>query len=80
MKKRNLIMSNADLADILKLPAEQKLRLAELLWESLAGAPADVPLGEAHIALVAEERAAHRRNPDDVVSLEQALAGIRHQR
>jgi hypothetical protein len=27
-------MSDADLAEILKLPAEEKLRLVELLWEN----------------------------------------------
>jgi putative addiction module component (TIGR02574 family) len=42
-------MSNADVAEILKLPAEERLRLVELVWDSLAAAPADVPLNEAHL-------------------------------
>lgn len=37
-------MSNADVAEILKLPAADRLRLLELIWDSLAAKPTDVPL------------------------------------
>jgi putative addiction module component (TIGR02574 family) len=32
-------MSGADVAEILKLPPEERLRLAEIIWESLAAEP-----------------------------------------
>jgi putative addiction module component (TIGR02574 family) len=47
-------MSDADLAEILKLPAEEKLRLVELLWESLSATPSAIPLGDAHRAAIDE--------------------------
>lgn len=50
-----LFMSDADVAEILKLPTEDKLRLMELLWESLSASPSEVPLGDAHRACNAHE-------------------------
>jgi putative addiction module component (TIGR02574 family) len=70
-------MSDADIAEILKLPAEQRLRLVELIWESLRSTPADLPLSEAHRAALDEELAAHQREPNDVLTLEEVLSGIR---
>ena len=70
-------MSDADVAEILKLPAEERMRLAEIIWASLAADPSAVPLGDAHRALIDQRLAEHERNPDDVVSLEQALAQAR---
>ena len=70
-------MSDADIAEILKLPPEERLRLVELIWESLSAKPAAVPLGDAHRAAIDEELAAHRRNPDDVVTLEEVLSEVR---
>ena len=70
-------MSNTDVAEILKLPAEERLRLVELIWESLVAKPSDVPLSDAHRAVIDERVAAHERNPDDVVSREEVLARAR---
>ena len=70
-------MSDADLAEILKLPAEERLRLVELIWESLAATPSTVPLGDAHRAAIDEELAEHRKSPNDVLTIEQVLAGVR---
>jgi putative addiction module component (TIGR02574 family) len=64
-------MSDADIAEILKLPAEEKLRLVELLWESLSATPSAIPLGDAHRAAVDEALAEHRQNPDDVLTFDQ---------
>ena len=47
-------MSDADVAEILKLPAEERMRLAEIIWTSLASDPASVPLGDAHRAAIDE--------------------------
>ena len=73
-------MSDADVAEILKLPPEERLRLAELIWESLAATPSSVPLGDAHRAAIDEELAEHRRNPNDVLKLEELLSGVRKTR
>lgn len=70
-------MSNADVAEILKLPPEERLRLAEIIWASLACDPASVPLGEAHRSVIDERLAEYERNPDDVVSRKQVLAEAR---
>ena len=70
-------MSDADVAEILKPPAEERMRLAEIIWTSLASDPASVPLGDAHRAAIDEHLAEHERNPDDVVSRDQVLAEAR---
>lgn len=70
-------MSDADVAEILKLPHEERMRIAEIIWASLAADPEIVPLGDAHRALVDEAIAEHERNPDDVISREQVLAEAR---
>jgi putative addiction module component (TIGR02574 family) len=70
-------MSNTDVAEILKLPAADRLRLLELIWDSLATKPAEVPLSDAHRAVIDERVAEHERNPDDVVSREEVLARAR---
>jgi putative addiction module component (TIGR02574 family) len=70
-------MSDADVAEILKLPPEERLRLAEVIWASLAAEPSTVPLGDAHRRMLDERLADHERNPDDVVSKDQVLADAR---
>ena len=70
-------MSDADVAEILKLPAEERMRLAEIIWTSFVSDPASVPLGDAHRAAIDERLAEHERNPDDVVSRDQVLAEAR---
>ena len=40
-------MGKADIAEILKLPIEEKLRLIETIWDSLAANPSAVPLTDA---------------------------------
>ena len=70
-------MSETDVAEILKLPVEERLRLVELIWESLSAAPDAVPLSDAHRAAIDEELADHRRDPNDVLTLEQVLSEVR---
>ena len=48
-------MSDADVAEILKLPTEERLRLVELIWESLSTTPDAVPLSDAHRVAIDEE-------------------------
>jgi putative addiction module component (TIGR02574 family) len=70
-------MSDTDVADILKLSAEERLPLVEIIWASLATDPLSVPLGDAHRAALDESLAEHERNPDDVISLDEVLAEAR---
>lgn len=73
-------MSDSDVAELLKLPAEEKLRLLELLWESLSAGGSALPLSDAHRAAIDEALAEHTKTPDDVLTLEQALSGARRKR
>ena len=70
-------MSDADIAEILKLPAEERLRLLEILWESLSRDASAIPLSDAHRAILDERLAEHERNPDDVVSIDKVIADAR---
>lgn len=70
-------MSDTDVAEILKLPIEERIRLVELIWESIAANPSAVPLSDAHRAAIDEALAEHERNPDDVLTRDQVLAQAR---
>lgn len=70
---QNESVNSRNVDDILKLPAEKRLRLVELIWESLVEGPSDVPLGEGHRAAIDERLAEHERDPDDVVSRKEVL-------
>ena len=73
-------MSDSDVAELLKLPAEEKLRLLELLWESLSASASALPLSDAHRAAIDDALAEHRQAPDDVLTQEQVLSGVRRER
>ena len=70
-------MNGADIADILKLPPEERLRLVELIWESLRSTPNDLPLSDAHRAALDAEITDHQRDPTNVLTLEEVLSGVR---
>ena len=70
-------MSDTDVAEILKLPVEERMRLVELIWESLAADPSALPLSDAHHAVLDERLAEHERNPDDVATRDEILAEAR---
>ena len=70
-------MSDADIDEILQLPVEERLRLVQLIWESVAADPSGVPLGDAHRAAIDERLAEHERSPDDVVTRDEVLAEAR---
>jgi putative addiction module component (TIGR02574 family) len=70
-------MSDSDLAEILKLPAEERIRLVELIWASLVADPSALTLSEAHRAVLDERLLEHERNPDDVATRAEILAEAR---
>ena len=68
----------ANIAEILKLSPEERLRIAEIIWESLTAEPSSVPLTDAHRALIDERSSEHEDDPNDVVSKDQVLKEARH--
>jgi len=70
-------MSETDIAEILKLPAEERLRLIEAIWESLTQEAASVPLGDAHRKELAERLAEDEQFPDDVISRDEVMREAR---
>jgi putative addiction module component (TIGR02574 family) len=70
-------MSDADIAEILQLPVEERLRLVQLIWDSVAADPSTVPLGDAHRAVIDERVAEHEANPGDVATRGEVLAEAR---
>ncbi len=70
-------MSDADVAEILKLSPEERLRIAEIIWESLAADPSSVPLSDAHRRAIDERLSEHERDPNDVVSKDEVLKEAR---
>lgn len=67
-------MSDTVLAEILKLPVEEPLRLVEYIWNSIAANPSAVPIGDAHRAIIDERLAEHVHSPDDVLTRDEVLA------
>lgn len=70
-------MTAGDVNEILRLSVDERLRLLELIWESLSAEPANVPLADAHRAVVEARLAEHERDPNDVVSLAEVLGMAR---
>ena len=70
-------MSEAELAAILGLPIEERLRMVQLIWDSVAARPSDIPLRAAHRAVIDQRLSDLERDPDDVVTREQVLAEAR---
>jgi len=67
---------NAPVVDeILKLSVEERLGIIDLVWESLG--PSVVPIGAAHLKVIEERLAEHRRDPDSTLTLEEVLAEAR---
>ena len=71
------LMSGTDVAQILKLPAQERMRLVELICESLAADPAAMPLGDAQREVIDERLAEHEHNPNDVATRDEILAETR---
>lgn len=71
------VVNDADVAELLKLPIEERLRLVELIWDSIAANPSAVPMSDAHRTAIDEALAEHARNPDDVLTRDQVLARAR---
>ncbi len=67
-------MTETDVAEILKLPVEERMRLVELIWESLAADSPALQLGDAHRAVLDDRLADHERRPDEVTTRDELMA------
>jgi putative addiction module component (TIGR02574 family) len=59
-------MSEIHLADILELPVEERVKLAQAIWDSVAELPDPYPLSDSERELIDRRLEAYRRNPDAV--------------
>jgi putative addiction module component (TIGR02574 family) len=62
--------------DIALLTVAERLELIEELWASLAARPELLPLTPEQLALVAERRAEHERDPESAVPWEVVRAEL----
>jgi putative addiction module component (TIGR02574 family) len=60
--------TTARVEDILKLGVDERLRIVELIWESLVTQPEQVSVTDAQRAVLDERLADHEANPHDVIS------------
>ena len=56
---------SVDISDVLALPVEDRLRLVEEIWDSIAAVPEAVHLTEAQRRELDSRLEAHRRNPGE---------------
>jgi putative addiction module component (TIGR02574 family) len=73
-------VNDAQLAEILKLDVEERLRIIEVIWDSIAAAPATLPLTAADRAELDRRIAEDDADPEDVMSWQQARDLIKRPR
>jgi putative addiction module component (TIGR02574 family) len=56
-------MKNISLADVLELPVEERIRLVEAIWDSIAEVPESVEVTEEQRAELDRRLEAYRANP-----------------
>jgi len=73
-------MNTINVADLLHLSVEERLQLVEDIWDSIAAdtanTPARLPLSAAQREEILRRSEAHRNNPGEAVSLDEALDRI----
>jgi putative addiction module component (TIGR02574 family) len=73
-------MDGAQLEEILRLDVEERLRIVQIIWDSIATAPAAVPITLAERAEIDRRIAEDDADPEDVVSWQQAKELIQRTR
>ena len=58
-------MESVLFSDVLELPVEQRIRLAQAIWDSVAEQPASVKLTDAHRAELDRCLAEYLEDPDE---------------
>lgn len=73
-------VDGAQLQAILSLDVEERLRIVQLIWDSIADDPGAVPLTSAERALLDQRIAEDDADPGDVVTWQQAKDLIKRAR
>ena len=58
-------MENVSISDVFQLPIEERIRLAQAIWESVASSPDQVPLTAAQIRELDRCYYEYLNNPDE---------------
>jgi len=66
-----------DITPILQLSAAEKLELMEILWESLADTPEDIPVTDWQKEELTRRKARHQQDPGSALSWEQVKERLR---
>ena len=70
-------MSNASIAEYVKLSVPERIQLVEDIWDSIAEMPEELPLTEAQQAELDRRVEAYRLNPEEGSSWECIREAIR---
>lgn len=65
-------VDGAQLEEILSLDVEERLRIVQIIWDSIAATPATVPITAAERAEIDRRIAEDDADPEDVVSWQEA--------
>ena len=68
---------HANHADLFKLPAEERLQLAEELWESVAAEQEQVPVSDEVVRILRERWADYEANPESAIPWEEVRRRLR---
>jgi len=63
--------------DILALPAAERLRLVEAIWDSIAAEPESIPISEAQRAEIERRLEEYRRDPSIAIPWDVAKSRLR---
>lgn len=70
-------MNNLSIADILELPLQERIRLVELIWDSIAAVPDAVEISPALKAELEARRMEFEANPEAGYSWDQVKARLK---
>jgi putative addiction module component (TIGR02574 family) len=69
-------MEEITIDSVLELPVDQRLRLVQAIWDSIADAPETLPLSDAERAELDRRLEDYRRNPSSGRTWEEVKASL----
>ena len=76
-KRYNVRMNNISIADILELPVQERIRLVELIWDSVAAVPEAVEISPALKIELEVRMAEFEANPEAGYSWDQVKSSLK---
>ncbi|MHB8321360.1 MAG: addiction module protein [Acidithiobacillus sp.] len=76
-KRYNACMNNISIADILELPVQERIRLVELIWDSVAAVPEAVEISPALKVELEARLAEFEANPEAGYSWDQVKSSLK---